>query len=672
MDLPFALCLVSLLIGAAALIAPVAGRSWASVALYGLCLGVSSLLLVIGLWSLVAMGGGAEAPLLWLPLGIPGQGVHFRLDGLSAFFLIVINLAASAASLFAIGSGRHEHAPHRVLPFYPVFLAGMNLVVLANDVYGFLFSWEVMSVASWFLVIAHHRQPENRRAGYVYLIMAALSTQMLLVTFGLLSGFGAHLDFDAIRATPPSLDIARLALLAVVIGTGAKAGLVPLHVWLPLAHPAAPSHVSGLMSGIMTKVAIYGLVRVTFDLLGPPEWTWGAGILLLGGTTAVTGVLYALMQHDLKRLLAYHTVENIGIIAIGLGLALAFRANGFQMGAALALTAALFHVLNHSLFKTLLFLSAGAVLTATGERDLDRLGGLIRGMPITAFCFLVGSAAISALPPLNGFVSEWLALQAILISPELPQWILKFLVPMVGAGLALSAALAAACFVKAFGAAFLGRARTAAAERAVEVERSSLAAMLILVAACVLAGVLPGLVVDALAPVTTLLVGSHLPNQITQPWLTLVATTPERSSYNGLILMVFIALSASLSAFGVHRLASRRRRRAGAWDCGYPETSPATQYTAASFAQPIRRVFASVLFSAREKIDMPAPGDSRAARLTLTIRDPVWALLYRPVAVAVTTAAEIISSALSLSIRQHLGLVYGTLILLLVVLALWQ
>jgi formate hydrogenlyase subunit 3/multisubunit Na+/H+ antiporter MnhD subunit len=672
MLLPLVLCLILAMLAAGPLVTPVAGRPWATPALYGLCLGVSGLLLVAGILGLAAAGAGAAPHLVRLPLGVPWIGAGFRLDGLSAFFLIVVNFAAFTASLFALGYGRHETAPRRVLPFYPVFLAGMNLVVVANDAYSFLFSWELMSVASWFMVMSHHHEPENRRAGHVYLIMAALSTQMLLITFGLLSDFGQHLDFEAIRMAHPPVEIARLVVLAAVIGVGAKAGLVPLHVWLPLAHPAAPSHVSALMSGVMTKVAIYGLVRILFDLLGPPEWTWGAGILFIGGLTAVMGVLYALMQHDLKRLLAYHTVENIGIIAIGIGLSLAFRANGFELGAALALTAALFHVLNHSLFKSLLFFGAGAVLTATGERDLEHLGGLIRGMPVTAFCFLAGSAAISALPPLNGFVSEWLALQAILISPELPQWILKFLVPMVGAGLALSAALAAACFVKAFGIAFLGRARTVAAERARETDRCSQAAMLMLVAACVLAGILPGVVVDALAPVVTMLVGFHLPTQSSEPWLTLVATTPERSSYNGLVLMVFIIVSASLTAWGIHRLASHRRRRAGAWDCGYPESSPATQYTAGSLVQPIRRVFASVVFSARERIDMPAPGDSRPARLELTLRDPVWAVLYRPVVETVGAAAGVVSGARRLSIRQHLSLVYAVLILLLVVLALWQ
>src|ERR1700692_3379046 len=324
------------------------------------------------------------------------------------------------------------------------------------------------------------------------------------------------------------------------LGAGSKAGLVPLHVWLPLAHPAAPSHVSALMSGVMTKVAIYGFIRVIFDLLGQPTWSASVVVLFLGGITAVMGILYAMMEKDLKRLLAYSTIENVGIIFASLGLALAFQANGLKLAAALAFTAALFHVLNHSLFKSLLFFGAGAVLTATGERDMEHLSGLIHRMPQTAFVFLVGCVAISALPPLHGFVSEWLTFQAILLSPQLPSWGLKFLVPAVGALLALSAALAAACFVKAFGVTFLGRPRTRAAERASETDQWSLAAMYFLAALCLVAGVLPGLFIDALAPLADLLVGGRMPVQAGEQWLSIVPIASSRSSYDGLLVFLFM------------------------------------------------------------------------------------------------------------------------------------
>jgi hydrogenase-4 component B len=369
-------------------------------------------------------------------------------------------LALQRPSLYALGYGRHEMAPQRVLPFYPLFLAGMTLVVIADDAFTFLFTWEFMSLSSWALVMAHDHERENLRAGYVYLVMASMGTLALLLAFGLLAGPDGAYAFSAIRDNPPSQALAALILVLVLIGTGSKAGPVPLHAWLPLAHPAAPSQVSGLLSGVMTKVAVDAFVRIVFDLMGDPAWWWSMVVLALAGVTCVMGVLYALMQHDLKRLLAYHTVENIGIIFIGLGLALAFETHGLGWAAALAFTAALLHVFNHSLFKNLLFLGSGAVLGATHERDMEHLGGLIHRMPVTAFTFLVGCVAISALPPLNGFVSEWLTFQAILLSPQLSSWGLKFLVPAVGALLALSAALAAACFVKAFGVTFLGRPRT--------------------------------------------------------------------------------------------------------------------------------------------------------------------------------------------------------------------
>jgi hydrogenase-4 component B len=645
------------------------GRSGAATPfVYGACLAISLVSLVAALAQLL---GDAAPATLALPLGLPWVGSHFRMDALAAFFLAVVDLGAAAASLFALGYGRHEEAPQRVLPFYPAFLAGMNLVVLADDAFAFLVSWEFMSLSSWALVMAHHRVRDNVRAGYIYLVMASFGTMMLLLAFGLLAGPDGGYTFAEMRATHPSAGLAALVLCLALLGAGSKAGLVPLHVWLPLAHPAAPSHVSALMSGVMTKVAVYGFVRIVFDLLGDPAWWWSVVVLALAGITCVMGVLYALMQHDLKRLLAYHTVENIGIIFIGLGLALAFKAYGLGFAAALALTAGLLHVFNHSLFKSLLFFGAGAVLTATGERDMEHLGGLIHRMPQTAFVFLVGCAAISALPPLNGFVSEWLTFQAILISPQLPSWGLKFLVPAVGALLALSAALAAACFVKAFGVTFLGRPRTEAAKAAHETDRCSLAAMFFLAALCLVAGIVPGLFIDALAPVVKGLLGDRMPAQTGVEWLSIVPIAEGRSSYNGLLVFLFMAISGGFAAFAIHRLASDRLRRGPAWDCGYPDPNPATQYTASSFAQPIRRVFGSVVFHAREQVDMPAPGDRRPAQLTVRLSDPVWDTLYAPIAAGISFAADRLNYLQFLTIRQFLSLVFAALVILLLVLALW-
>ena len=634
---------------------------------YGASLIVTLMLCVLGVLSLFERSTSAVT----LPLGLPWLGAYFRIDALSAFFLIVVNLGGAAASLYALGYGRHEETPQRVLPFYPAYLAAMNLVVLANDAFSFLVAWEFMSLTSWALVIAHHEDRDNLRAGYVYLVMASFGTLALLLAFGLLAGADGNYAFDAIRAGHPAAWLGALVLILALVGAGSKSGLVPLHGWLPLAHPAAPSHVSALMSGVMTKVAIYGFIRIVFDLLGSPDWWWSMLVLGIGGISAVMGVLYALMQNDIKRVLAYSTIENIGIIFAALGLALAFKAEGMALAAALALTAGLLHVFNHSLFKSLLFFGAGAVLNATGERDMEKLGGLIHRMPQTAFVFLVGCVAISALPPLNGFVSEWLTFQAILLSPHLASWGLKFLVPAVGALLALSAALAAACFVRAFGITFLGRPRTPAASTAEETDTHSLAAMFVLAAFCLVAGIVPGVFIDALAPVTTAMVGASMPHQTGVQWLSIVPIAQSRSSYNGLLVFFFMAVSGALAAFAIHRLASDRLRRAPAWDCGYPDPNPATQYTASSFAQPIRRVYGTLVFSAREIGEMPPPGSTAPARLTVGMRDLIWDFAYAPVARVVGYVADRLNILQFLTIRSYLSLVFAALVLLLLMLAIW-
>jgi hydrogenase-4 component B len=656
---------VALLIALAALAVIPAVRTSSHI-LYGAMLAVTTIGFITALF---AMAAPASATVL--PLGLPFIGARFRVDALSAFFLLVVDFGAAAACLYGIGYGRHEHEPQRVVPFFAAFLAGMNLVLLADDAFTFLVAWEFMSLASWALVMAHHREPGNARAAFVYIVMASFGTLSLLLGFGLLAGPDGLYAFADMRLRGDTPMVAGLVLVLALLGAGSKAGLVPLHVWLPLAHPAAPSHVSALMSGVMTKVAIYAFVRIVFDLLGSPAWWWAVPVLTIGGITAVIGVLHALMQRDLKRVLAYSTIENVGLVFVGLGLALAFASNGFPAAAALALTAALFHVFNHALFKSLLFFGAGAVLTATGERNMERLGGLIHRMPVTSLVVLVGCVAISALPPLNGFASEWLAFQAILLSPQLPQWGLKLLVPAIGALLALAAALAAACFVRTYGIVFLGRPRDTAAADAREVDRWSLAAMCILALLCLLVGIVPGAVIDALAPVVEGLVHARMPEQLGIPWLSTIPIAESRSSYNGLLVFVFVTASASLAAWTIHRLASQAVRRAPAWDCGFPNAGLATQYTADSFSEPVRRVFGSYVFRAREEVDMPPPGDLRPAKFAVETHDLAWEFIYRPLAAAVNGAADRLNRLQFLTIRQYLSLVFFALVSLLLVLALW-
>lgn len=635
-----------------------AGCLWAALALAG-----------AGLIHLASPDASMQAI---LPFGLPWMKAHFRLDTLSAFFLVVINISAAAASLFGIGYGSHVPEARRVTPLFPLFLFAMNAVLVADDAFVFLVSWEFMSLSSWLLVLSDHRRAENRHAALVYLIMAAFGTFCLLPAFGILAGAGGHYTFAAMRDAPLGPAAGFLVVLLTLMGAGSKAGLVPLHAWLPLAHPAAPSHVSALMSGVMTKVALYGMIRLLFDLHGAVPWQWGAVIMLVGGVTAVIGVLYALMQTDLKKLLAFSTVENVGVIVIGLGLSLAFKDKGQAALAALALVAGLYHALNHSLFKSLLFLGAGAVLTATGERDIGRLGGLLKRMPVTGTTFLVGAAAISALPPLNGFVSEWLIFQSLFKGPSLPDWTMKFGVPVVGAMLALAAALAAACFVRAFGITFLGRARAPAAANAHEVDLTMRAALIVLAALCVLLGVFPVIVTGGLALVVEPLAGVALPPSADLGWPWLSPVSAKQGSYSATVMLLSGALLMSLAVFTVHRWGTRALRRAPAWDCGHREAIANAQYTPESFAQPLRRVFGTVFFSAREKIEMPVPGDMAPARFTLSMRDPLWQGLYLPLAALIGKAADQANRLQFLTVRRYLLMMFMTLVVLLVVVAVRQ
>ena len=647
-----------------------ARRPEGSALIYSVCAASAAVMAGTALGVLFRPGETAGAV---LPMGVPWLQAHFAIDALSAFFLLVINLGALAASIYGMGTDRSEPEAGRILPFYPLFLAGMNLVLLAADAFTFLLSWESMSLASWALVMAHHRESATQRAGFVYIVMAALGTLALLLAFGLMAGADGNYAFAQLREAAPAAGLGGVVLLLVLIGAGSKAGLAPLHVWLPLAHPAAPSHVSALMSGVMTKIAVYALLRILLDLLGGVQWWWGALLMTLGALTAVMGVLHALMESDLKRLLAYSTVENVGFIFIGIGLGMAFQANGMNAAAALAYSAALFHVLNHSWIKSLLFLGAGAVLHATHERRLDALGGLIRRMPYTAFCFLVGSAAIASLPPLNAFASEWLTLQAILLSRDLPQWLLRFLVPAVGALMVLAAALAGAVFVKAFGIAFLGRPRSPQAEAAQETNRLAGVAMTMLVVLCVLAGIFTGPVLHVIQPAVAAIVeGPAAPGFGTADIAFVAPTGAGGGSYSGFFVFLFVATSAWGAALVIHRGASRATRRAPAWDCGFALNHPAFQYGAASMAQPLRRIFGTVVFRATETVEMPPPGSIEPARYRATERDPAWDLIFTPVAAAVAAIADRIDGLQFLSIRRYLAMMFAGLVALLTLVALWR
>src|SRR5690242_9552871 len=451
-----------------------------------------------------------ETTQLWiLPFGLPDLPFHVRLDALSGFFLLLLGLAGAGISTFAAGYFRSGEgtAPALLGLQYHVFLASMAIVILADDAYLFMVAWETMALSSYFLVTSQHRIPEIRRAVFLYMLIAHVGAICILLSFGVLQGGSWHFTFDAMRGASLTPFWASTAFLLALLGFGAKAGLVPLHVWLPEAHPAAPSPVSALLSAVMLKTAVYGLVRVTLDLIGWPLWWWGVVALALGLVSALGGIVFAAVQTDMKRLLAYSSIENIGLVFAGFGLTLIFQ--GFGMGAlaALALTATLYHCLNHACYKSLLFLCTGSVLHATRARSLGRLGGLIRRMPWVAWCALIGTIAIAGLPPSNGFASEWLLLQAFLFTPGLPHGYLNMLVPVAAASVALTAALSGYVMVKFFGVVFLGQhrePRLAEAREAGAWERTGLAW---LAAACVILGLAPVTVIGLLDPIARELTG---------------------------------------------------------------------------------------------------------------------------------------------------------------------
>ena len=589
------------------------------------------------------------------------------------FFLAVVGLLVAVIALYAPGYLReftHGKGKQPLAPlglFTGLFVFGMMLVLLADDAFVFMIAWEMMSVSSYFLVAYQHQHAANRRAAFLYLLMAHIGGLAILLGFGVLAGFGDGFTFAAMRAAELSPAWASIAFAFAFFGFGMKAGMVPVHAWLPEAHPVAPSHISALMSGVMLKVALYGLIRFTYDLLGNIQWQWGVAVLLIGAASTLLGVLYALMQHDLKRLLAYHSVENIGIILIGLGLSMIFLATGHRAAGILGLLAALYHTLNHAVFKGLLFLGAGAILHATHERDLNNMGGLIHRMPQTAVFFLIGCLAISGLPPLNGFVSEWLTLQAALQAPALDSGVLRALIPVTAAVLALSAALAAACFVKVYGVAFLGAARERRVAHAREVDVGMRLAMGTLAFLCLLFGVFPNTVIGALDAVPQMLVHAAPRNLTAHGWLWLTPISPRVASYSA--PLVFLAL-VGIGVLTFLLLHARRKdiRRGYPWDCGFGNLNSRMQYTATAFSMPIRRVFAPVwdVHEETEETKHPAqPQIVSAMHHQVHVADRSWPWFYEPIGRLVLAAARRIGLIQTGSIHTYLGYSFFTLLLLL-------
>jgi hydrogenase-4 component B len=570
-----------------------------------------------------------------LPLGLPDLPFHLRIDGLSGFFLLLLGSVSAGITLYAAGFFRAETSARLTLITlqYHVFLASMAIVLLADDAYLFMVAWETMALSSYFLVTTDHKLPAIRSAGFLYLLIAHIGAIAILLCFGVLHGGHGDYTFHALRAAELTPTWATVAFLLAFFGFGAKAGMLPLHAWLPEAHPAAPSPVSALLSGVMLKTAIYGMVRLIYDLIGAVRWEWGILVLLVGAGTTLFGILYALMQHDLKRLLAYSSVENIGIILLGLGMSMVFVGFGHTAAGALGLIAALYHTLNHAVFKGLLFLGAGSILHSSGLRNLNHMGGLIRTMPSVAFYFLIGALAISALPPLNGFVSEWLTFQTALQAPLLDHGVVRSILPLFAATLALAGALTAMCFVKVYGIAFLGQARHVPAEAgardAHDCGPAERLGMAWLAAGCFVLGLFPAAFLLMLNRICATLLGGGLPDTaLASNWVWLVPTAPAQASYSPIISLLAIVSVTLVTFFLVRRFYHGRVRLAAPWDCGFPAQTARMQDTADAFGQPIRHVFGA-LYRMRRKL--PAADDARP-RYELEIEDRHWYWLYLPVA----------------------------------------
>lgn len=606
-------------------------------------------------------------------LGLPWLPWHVRFDGLSGFFFLIIGIAVSAVSLYGPG---YVHAydesqhPFAVLGLFTgLFVSGMLLVLLADDAFFFMIAWELMSVASYFLVAFQHENSANRRAAFLYLLMAEVGALAIILGFGVLASFSDGFTFDALREAKLSTTWASIAFVLALLGFGMKAGIVPVHVWLPEAHPVAPSHISALMSGVMLKVALYGLIRFCFDLLGDVHWQWGVVLLVLGTFSALGGILYAMMQTNLKRLLAYSSVENIGIIFMVLGLSMIFMANGHPQLAALGFLAALFHAFNHALFKNLLFLGAGIIQHQTHELNIDMMGGLIKRMPQTSKLFLIGCMSISSLPLFNGFVSEWLAFQTALQVDVLDNGVLRSLIPVAAAALALTAALAAACFVKVFGMIFLGRSRSRNCDKAHEVkDKGMLAGPALLAGLCFFIGIFPGVIIYLINSVSAQLLGQSLPNDSAFGWLWLAPVSAEQASYSAPLVLTGALIAAGVCYWYLRRNPLTVMRRAETWDCGFGGLTPRMQYTSSAFTMPIRRIFSKV-WIIDEQINKDMQGAMNqgiaAVHYQLHIQDHSWPRLYLPIAQGVNRLAKQVGRIQTGNIRTYLGYSFATLLLLL-------
>ncbi len=636
----------------------------------------------------VALIGSLFGLVLSAQVLIAGQGIafsfpgvlpgifdfSFRLDGLSAFFLGLVSLIAAASALYGFSYQKHFYGKYNLGTFgffYNTFIASMMLVTMANQALFFLLVWECMSLASYFLVIYEYKKQESIRAGFLYFLMTHFGTLAIALSFFLAYRVTGSFDFDDWRSVAGTIAplMHNLILLAALLGFGIKAGIIPVHIWLPGAHSAAPTHVSALLSGVMIKTAIYMFIRFFFDFFPGATLEWGLVFLILGSLSSLLGVLYALSEHDIKRLLAYHSIENIGIILLGFGAGITFFALGLETFALFALAAALYHTMNHAIFKALLFLGAGSVVASTGTRNMEAYGGLIRFMPYTAFLFLIGSLAISAFPPFNGFASEWLTFQALFVGIGSTSVAVKAVFIFAIASLAFTGGLAAACFVKAFGTTFLARSRQAEPRVVSESGATMIASMSLLALLTLVLGLFSGIVIASLVAI---IASIGLINQATYefPFAQFVAAREQFANVLPLdaVAIALVLVFAFVSGLVVWFTRKRTVTLSRTWDCGTPLTSR-TEITATSFSRALVTIFRGILRPTKqtevEYHDENMRYFIKSQEVKTSLADPYHQMIYGPLHTVLHFAASKMRRIHGGNVNAYILYVFVTLVVLL-------
>ncbi|MBI5026669.1 MAG: hydrogenase 4 subunit B [Nitrospirae bacterium] len=587
-------------------------------------------------------------------------------DAISGLFVLAISILTFAVSIYSIGYTKDLKNKGLMGFLFNIFILSMYAVILSGNIITFLISWETMSIVSYFLV-TFDRNEKSAKAGLIYAVMTHIGTAFIVALFLILYKQTGSMSFSDMKGLSSQIpeNLKHLIFIFSIIGFGTKAGIMPLHTWLPRAHPAAPSNISSLMSGVMIKTGIYGFIRISMDIMGQgPEW-WGIVILIIGAISAVYGVLYALMENDIKRLLAYSSVENIGIILLGIGASMVFKSHGLYNLSAIGLIAALYHIFNHAVFKGLLFLGSGSVMHATHTKNMEKMGGLIKSMPYTGLFFLIGSVSICALPPFNGFVSEWLTYQSLLLGFKSPSITSKIISPLGGAALALTGALAAACFVKAFGISFLGMPRSHHAENVKESSPSMVAGMAFLAVLCLVFGIFPGSVISVISPASFLITGSY--GILSEKgFLNISETLSALSPLAILITMIIMFIATGIFILTVG--GKRKVAYGDSWDCGIPALNARMQYTATAFIKPIKLIFKRIYLPRRElKVSyIVKPFFVKSIKYSSEITPFFEKYVYEPVIVFIHWIAGRVRLLQSGSLHLYLGYILVTLILLLI------